>query len=150
MKTSALASALLLAGLGFVAAPAHADNVPPVQDTPYTPGTLSIHVDATDVAQRIFRVQETIPAAAGPLTLLYPQWIPGNHSPTGPIDKFAGLTVKANGKVIEWTRDPLNVYAFHINVPEGASAVDVEFQFLSSQGGRQGRVMMTPEMLSLQ
>ncbi|WP_017460632.1 M61 family metallopeptidase [Dyella ginsengisoli] len=150
MKTSALASALLLAGLGFVAAPAHADNVPPVQDTPYAPGTLSIHVDATDVAQRIFRVQETIPAAAGPLTLLYPQWIPGNHSPTGPIDKFAGLTVKANGKVIEWTRDPLNVYAFHINVPEGASAVDVEFQFLSSQGGRQGRVMMTPEMLSLQ
>jgi predicted metalloprotease with PDZ domain len=150
LKTTALASAVLLAGLGFVAAPAHADNVPPVQDTPYAPGALTIHVDATDVAQRIFRVQETVPAVAGPLTLLYPEWIPGNHSPTGPIDKFAGLVVKANGKVIPWTRDPLNVYAFHVNVPEGANAVDVEFQFLSSQGRGQGRVMMTPEMLSLQ
>ncbi|WP_414649255.1 M61 family metallopeptidase [Dyella sp.] len=150
MKTTVLATALLAAGLGLLAAPVHADDVPPVQDTPYAPGTLKIHVDATDVAHRIFRVHETIPAAAGPLTLLYPQWIPGHHSPTGPIDKFAGLTVKANGKTLEWTRDPLNVYAFHVNVPEGASAVDVDFQFLSAQERSQGRVMMTPEMLSLQ
>ena len=150
MKNTALASALLIAGLGLLAAPAHADNVPPVQDTAYAPGTLKIHVDATDVAHRVFRVHETIPAAAGPLTLLYPQWIPGNHSPTGPIDKFAGLTVKANGKTLAWTRDPLNVYAFHVDVPEGASAVDVDFQFLSAQERDQGRVMMTPEMLSLQ
>ncbi|MGA0587990.1 M61 family metallopeptidase [Dyella sp. KRB-257] len=150
MKNTVLASALLLAGLGLIAAPAHADNVPPVQDTPYVPGTLKIHVDATDVAHRVFRVHETIPAVAGPLTLLYPQWIPGNHSPTGPIDKFAGLTVKANGKTLSWTRDPLNVYAFHVDVPEGTSAVDVDFQFLSSQGHGQGRIMMTPEMLSLQ
>ncbi|HEX5306653.1 MAG TPA: M61 family peptidase [Dyella sp.] len=150
MKNTALASALLIAGLGLLAAPAHADSVPPVQDTPYAPGTLKIHVDATDVAHRVFRVHETIPAVAGPLTLLYPKWIPGNHSPTGPIDKFAGLTVKANGKVLEWTRDPLNVYAFHVDVPEGASAVDVDFQFLTAQERNQGRIMMTPEMLSLQ
>ena len=150
MKNTALASALLIAGLGLLAAPAHADNVPPVQDTPYAPGTLKIHVDATDVAHRVFRVHETIPAAAGPLTLLYPQWIPGNHSPTGPIDKFAGLTVKANGKTLAWTRDPLNVYAFHVDVPEGAGAVDVDFQFLTAQEHNQGRIMMTPEMLSLQ
>jgi predicted metalloprotease with PDZ domain len=150
LKNTALASALLIAGLGLLAAPAHADNVPPVQDTPYAPGTLKIHVDATDVAHRVFRVHETIPAAAGPLTLLYPQWIPGNHSPTGPIDKFAGLTVKANGKTLAWTRDPLNVYAFHVDVPEGASAVDVDFQFLTAQERNQGRIMMTPEMLSLQ
>jgi predicted metalloprotease with PDZ domain len=95
-------------------------------------------------------VHETIPAAAGPLTLLYPQWIPGNHSPTGPIDKMAGLIVKANGKVLAWTRDPLNVYAFHIDVPDGATAVDVEFQYLSPQDRTQGRVVMTPEMLNLQ
>lgn len=150
MKTNVLASALLAAGLGLLAAPVLADDVPAVQDTPYAPGTLKIHVDATDLAQRIFRVHETIPAAAGPLTLLYPQWIPGNHSPTGPIDKFAGLTIKANGKTLTWKRDQLNVYAFHIDVPEGATSVDVDFQFLSSQGGREGRVMMTPEMLSLQ
>ena len=125
-------------------------TVPPPKNTPYTAGALTINVDATDLEHRIFRVRETIPAAAGPLTLLYPAWIPGNHSPTGPIDKFAGLTVKANGKTLTWTRDQFNVYAFHIDVPQGASGVEVEFQFLSSQGGREGRVMMTPDLLSLQ
>ena len=133
-------------GLGSVSA--HADVAAP-QNVPYQ-GTLKINVDATDIARRIFRVHETIPAQAGALTLLYPQWLPGNHSPTGPIDKFAGLKVTANGKVLPWVRDPLNVYAFHVDVPQGASSVDVEFQFLSPQDTRQGRVVMTPEMLNLQ
>jgi predicted metalloprotease with PDZ domain len=107
-------------------------------------------VDATDVAHRIFRVHEVIPAQPGPLTLLYPQWLPGNHSPTGPIDKLAGLVVTANGKTLPWKRDTLNVYAFHVDVPAGASSVEVAFQFLSPQERNQGRVVMTPEMLNLQ
>lgn len=125
-------------------------NVPPPKNVPYSAGALTINVDATDLEHRIFRVRETIPAAAGPLILLYPAWIPGHHSPTGPIDKLAGLVIKANGKKLTWKRDEFNVYAFHVEVPQGADKVEVEFQFLSSQGGRQGRVMMTPEMLSLQ
>jgi predicted metalloprotease with PDZ domain len=102
------------------------------------------------VAHRIFRVHEVIPAQPGPLTLLYPQWLPGNHSPTGPIDKLAGLVVTANGKTLPWKRDTLNVYAFHVDVPAGASSVEVAFQFLSPQEKNQGRVVMTPEMLNLQ
>lgn len=148
MKTKPLASALLLAGFALVAAPAFAD-VPPIGDAPFN-GTLKIAVDATDLAHRVFRVNETIPAQPGPLTLLFPQWIPGHHSPTGPIDKFAGLVIKANGKVLPWTRDPLNVYAFHVDVPQGASEVQAYFEFLSPQDPRQGRVVMTPEMLNLQ
>ncbi|QEN95420.1 M61 family metallopeptidase [Xanthomonas translucens pv. undulosa] len=84
------------------------------------------------------------------MTLLYPQWIPGNHSPTGPIDKLAGLVIKANGQVLPWKRDQFDVYAFKVEVPQGASEIVAEFQFLSSQGDGQGRVMMTPEMLNLQ
>lgn len=42
------------------------------------------------------------------------------------------------------------MYAFKVNVPDGASEVVAEFKFLSSQGGSQGRVVMTPEMLNLQ
>ena len=149
MKATRLATALAAAALGLASFVALAD-VPAPQDVPYQ-GTLKITVDATDVAHRVFRVHETVPvAAAGPLTLLYPQWIPGNHSPTGPIDKMAGLVVKANGQVLPWTRDPLNVYAFHVDVPQGASSVDVTFQFLSPQDRSQGRVVMTPEMLNLQ
>jgi predicted metalloprotease with PDZ domain len=148
LKRSHLATALAVAAFGLASFTALADVAAP-QDVPYQ-GTLKINVDATDLAHRIFRVRETIPAQAGPLTLLYPQWLPGNHSPNGTIDKMAGLVVKANGQVLPWTRDPLNVYAFHVDVPQGASGVEVEFQFLSSQDQRQGRVVMTPEMLNLQ
>ena len=148
LKASRLASAIFASALGLGSVAALAD-VPAPQDIPFN-GTLKINVDATDLAHRVFRVHETVPAQAGPLTLLYPQWLPSNHSPTGPIDKLAGLVVKANGKVIPWKRDPLNVYAFHVDVPQGANEVQVEFQFLSAQDVRQGRVVMTPEMLNLQ
>src|SRR6476620_2612700 len=141
-----LGSALLLAGL---AAPALADVAAP-QDTPYAPGTITLQVDATDLGQRIFRVRETIPVAAGALTLLYPQWLPGNHSPSGPIDKLAGLRITAAGKPLAWKRDPLNVYAFHIDVPEGVSSIQADYQFLTPTEGAQGRVVMTPNMLNLQ
>jgi predicted metalloprotease with PDZ domain len=124
-------------------------DVPAPQDVAY-PGTLKINVDATNIDQRIFQVRETIPAQAGPLTLLYPEWIPGNHSPTGAIDQLAGLVISADGKTLPWTRDPLNVYAFHVDVPAGASSVQVQFQFLSPQDPREGRAVMTPEMLNLQ
>ena len=148
LNASRIASALALASLGLATFSATA-QVPAPKDVAFQ-GTLKVKVDATDVAHRIFRVSEVVPAQPGPMTLLYPQWIPGNHSPTGPIDKLAGLVIKADGKVIPWKRDTLNVYAFHIDVPEGASSVDVSFQFLTPQDRRQGRVVMTPEMLNLQ
>ncbi|XEA93294.1 M61 family metallopeptidase [Xanthomonas sp. DAR 80977] len=140
-----MAPLLLAATAAFQAT---AQTAPP-QDVPFA-GTLKIDVDATDLAHRIFRVRTTIPATPGPMTLLYPQWIPGNHSPTGPIDKLAGLVVKANGQVLPWKRDQFDVYAFKVEVPQGASEIVAEYQFLSSQGDGQGRVMMTPEMLNLQ
>ncbi len=135
--------------LALAIAPWASAQTPPPQDVPQ-PGLLRIDVDATDIARRVFRVKATVPAKPGPLTLLYPQWIPGNHSPTGAIDKLAGLVVTANGKTIPWMRDQFDVYAFHVDVPEGASEVVAQFKFLSSQGGNQGRVVMTPEMLNLQ
>src|SRR5438093_4568469 len=77
---------------------------------PY-PGTIRLSVDATDIDRRIFRVRESIPVRGGDsLVLFYPQWLPGNHSPTGRIDKLAGLTVRNNGMSLEWRRDPLNVF----------------------------------------
>lgn len=108
------------------------DQVPPPQDTPYV-GTVALRVDANDTAQGIFRVHETIPVKAGALTLLYPQWIPGDHSPTGPIAMLAGLKLSANGKPLAWTRDKYNVYAFHLDVPADVSSIDADFQYLSER-----------------
>jgi predicted metalloprotease with PDZ domain len=126
---------------------------PPIEtprDVPY-PGMIRLAVDATDLAHGVFAVRERIPVTtAGPLTLLYPQWLPGNHGPSGPLDKLAGLTISANGQPVAWTRDPVDVYAFHVTVPAGATALDVSFQFLSAVSRPEGRIMMTPDMLSLQ
>jgi predicted metalloprotease with PDZ domain len=160
-----VAAALILIGAGCLAGAARAQPLaqpvqpqpaqptPPIAapvDRPY-PGVIRLAVDATDLAHGIFSVHETVPVAGpGPIVLLYPKWLPGDHSPTGPIDKLAGLIVTANGRRLEWRRDPVDVDAFHIDAPEGALALDLDFQFLSPVSSREGRVMMTPEMLSLE
>jgi predicted metalloprotease with PDZ domain len=92
---------------------------------------IRVHVDATDAPTRVFHVQMTIPAAAGPATLLYPEWIPGDHAPDGPILQMAGLYVSAAGKRIAWRRDDVDMFAYHVEVPAGANALDVRFDFLA-------------------
>ena len=137
-------------GAGAPQPAASALSIEAPRDMPY-PGTIRLSVDATDLPHGIFGVRESIPLeGSGPITLLYPKWLPGNHSPTGPIDKLAGLRITANGVAVAWRRDPVDVYAFHIDPPAGATSLDLAFQFLSAVSPREGRVMMTPDMLSLE
>jgi predicted metalloprotease with PDZ domain len=124
--------------------------IPAARDIPF-PGTMRLHVDATDIDQHVFRVRQSIPVvAAGRMTLLMPQWLPGKHAPRGEIEKLAGLVIRANGRELTWKRDPLDMYAFHVDVPAGVPALDVSFQFLSATMPDQGRVVVTREMLNLQ
>ena len=126
------------------------EAMPPARDVPY-PGTLRLDVDASDTSRGIYRVVETIPVDhAGRMTLLYPQWLPGNHSPSGPINSLAGLRITAGGHEVPWLRDPGYVYAFHVDVPAGVRELRLEFQHLSPTDPGQGRVTMTPAMLNLQ
>src|SRR5579872_2102033 len=92
---------------------------------------IRVQVDATDAPRRIVHVHLTIPAKPGPMTLLYPEWIPGEHGPTGPVTDLVGLKVTAGGQTIAWSRDAVNMYAFHINVPAGAAAVEAVFDQIS-------------------
>lgn len=148
----------------LLAAAAHAQNAPlslplplPLpaeiaapQDIDY-PGTLRVEIDASDIGRRIFHVRETIPVEGGKkVTLLYPKWLPGSHSPTGRIEAMAGLTIEGNGARLPWRRDPVDVYAFHVDVPAGVTTLDVAFQFLTALEGGQGRVLITQEMMNLQ
>src|SRR4051794_35824453 len=126
------------------------DRIPPPRDVAY-PGTIQLTVDASDVTRAIFRVREHIPVAgAGDFVLLYPKWIPGGHSPRGQINKVAGFRATANGRELTWRRDTLDVYGFHVTVPEGVTAIDVEFQYLTPTDGNQGRIVATPDMASIQ
>ncbi|WP_315761979.1 peptidase M61 [Sphingomonas sp. Y38-1Y] len=126
------------------------ETIPAPRDVDY-PGVIRLDVDATDVDRAIWRVKETIPVAqAGRMTLLMPAWLPGNHAPRGQIEKLAGLTIRAGNRVLPWKRDPVDVYAFHIDVPEGVRSVEASFQFLSATKPDQGRIMVAPNMLNLQ
>jgi predicted metalloprotease with PDZ domain len=124
--------------------------IPAPQDIPYPNGTIQLSVDGSQPAQGIMRVHEVIPAKPGPLILLYPRWLPGNHSPSGPLDLLAGLSFHAGSTTLTWTRDPVDVYAFHINVPNGAHEVTADFQYLSPTQGNQGRVVATDVILNLE
>ncbi|MBV9087802.1 MAG: M61 family peptidase, partial [Acidobacteriaceae bacterium] len=98
---------------------------------------IIIAVDATDAARNLFHAKLVIPASPGPLTLYYPEWIPGEHEPSGPINDLAGLKFSANGQTLPWQRDDVNMFAFHLDVPQGATNVEVSLDFLgpaSEQG----------------
>ncbi|HXT11613.1 MAG TPA: peptidase M61 [Candidatus Angelobacter sp.] len=126
------------------------DAIPPARDIPW-PGTIKLSVDASDNTRGIFQVVETIPISTpGPLTLLYPKWLPGEHSNNGPISRLAGLELKAGGKSLSWRRDPVDVFAFHVDVPQDTSEIEADFQYLAPTDPNQGRVETTPEMLDLE
>ncbi|HEY1498811.1 MAG TPA: M61 family peptidase [Acidobacteriaceae bacterium] len=93
---------------------------------------IKITVDLTDAPRKILHAQMTIPVTPGPLSLLYPKWIPGEHMPSGPIDNLAGLFITANGQPLAWTRDDLNMYEIHLTVPAGATQLDVKDDFLAT------------------
>lgn len=80
---------------------------------------VQLAVDLSDVAGRIIHSRLEIPAAPGPLTLLYPKWIPGTHGPTTPLADVAGFRVKANGADVPWARDAADPYAVTVTVPAG-------------------------------
>ena len=92
---------------------------------------VRLSVDATEAPRKLLRATEVIPARPGPLTLYYPEWIPGEHGPTGPIINLSGLKFTAGGKTLQWRRDPVDMYAFHMDVPPGTTAVEADIEFLA-------------------
>jgi predicted metalloprotease with PDZ domain len=110
---------------------------------------ILLEVDASHAPQLIFHVRQVIPAEPGPLTLYYPKWIPGWHAPAGPIADVAGLKLHADGKPVRWRRDELDMYAFHCTVPQGAHALDVEFDLLNSNHPSFGDVDATENIAGI-
>lgn len=136
-----------------VAAPALPMALPPIpaaRDLAW-PGVVRLDIDATDLNRRIFRVRETIPVERpGEMTLYFPEWLPGDHGPVGPVSQLAGLIISGGGQRIEWVRDTLHPLAFHIVVPDGVREITADFQHLSPTTDDQGRITMTAEMLNIQ
>ena len=93
-----------------------------------------LHVDATDAPRNILHSTVTIPVSPGAVTLVYPKWIPGNHRPTGPIQNLTGLHIKAGAQELDWQRDLVDMWAFHVQVPAGARELAVSFDTLTYNG----------------
>ena len=97
---------------------------------------LTLHVDLTDAPRKILHSTETIPVKPGPLTLVYPKWIPGEHMPDGPIENQAGFIITtASGQRVKWERDSVDMFAYHLTVPEGTTQLDIKMDFLAVPGG---------------
>jgi predicted metalloprotease with PDZ domain len=115
------ATALLTALLLVLVGSAWAANVP---------AAATIEVDAREAPRGVIKSHLRLPVRPGPLTLVYPKWIPGRHSPAGPITSLAGPRLSVAGQPLAWRRDDVDMYAFHVTVPEGASVLDAELELL--------------------
>ncbi len=126
-------------------------TVPDAVDKPY-PGTMTLDVDASDTVRGAFRVTQVIPVSPSTtkLTVLSPEWLPGNHAPRGALAELVDLRFYAGGKELRWTRDPVEVFAFHVDVPLGSREVTAKFIRTTPLQTSEGRIVVTQEMLNLQ
>jgi predicted metalloprotease with PDZ domain len=112
---------------------------------------IALDIDATDAPRKILHARLRIPAQSGPLTLLYPKWLPGEHSPSGPISDLVAVTMSAAGKPVPWRRDDDDMFAIHLDVPAGADVLEVAFDFLMppSSGGFSSGASATAQLVDL-
>src|SRR5579875_3246757 len=94
---------------------------------------ITLAVDLTDAPRKILHAQETMPVQPGPMTIVYPEWIPGEHAPSGPVVDQAGFIITTqSGQRVKWERDPVNMYAYHITVPDGTKQLNIKMDFLAT------------------
>ena len=96
--------------------------------------SIRLSVDLTDAPQNIYHSRLTIPVKPGPMTLVYPKWIPGNHRPSGPIANVTGIKMESGGHTLAWQRDPVDMYSFHVEVPAGANELQVSLDTITDNG----------------
>jgi predicted metalloprotease with PDZ domain len=145
MPRSSAASGVLMAIVAGCATP------PAAAQPPAPAPTVRLTVDATDAPRHLTRAHLVMPVHPGPLTLAYPKWIPGEHGPTGPIVNLAGLIIMAGGKVVPWRRDSEKIYEFSIDVPPGATQLDIDLTFLepAETHGFSGGASVTAQLFDL-
>ena len=100
----------------------------------FAQNSIKLAVDATDAAKNMLHVRETMAVKAGEFDLFYSKWIPGEHAPTGTINNMVNFFVTANGKPLAWRRDDVEMFAFHLTIPEGVSAIEINFDDVSQPG----------------
>lgn len=109
---------------------------------------LQLTVDAREAPRRVLRARLTIPVAPGPLTLVYPKWLPGTHGPTGPVIDLVGIRMSGGGQPLAWQRDSVDLHSFRLIVPDGVQNLDVALDLVSGlpDGGLASPASLTTEL----
>jgi predicted metalloprotease with PDZ domain len=136
-KLAVIAALAGMAGGGFAgSARAQAQGDTPAQPqaaaAPSGPAPIRLAVDATQAPQKILHAHMQIPVQPGPLTLYYPEWIPGEHMPDGPIINVAGMKFTGGNQTIPWRRDLVEMFSIHLDVPAGVNSLEADLDFLLS------------------
>jgi predicted metalloprotease with PDZ domain len=120
-------------------------------DKPYV-GPVRLTVDISNNVDRIEKVHEDIPVVPGSkeMVLLYPAWIPGDHEPSGPVASLGGIVTTVDGSRVQWVRDRVDVYAFHVPLTEGARTVGLDFDYLSPIKPSAGRIEISDAIADLE
>ena len=152
--SSALLASCALAQTAPQPQPQPAPMPPPIAapaDKPY-PGPIQLTVDIGNIVDRVETVHEEIPVVPGAreMVLLYPEWIPGEHQPSGPIESLAGIVTTVDGKRVQWVRDRVDVYAFHVPLPDGAKRLALDFDYLSPIKPAAGRIEISDAIADLE
>jgi predicted metalloprotease with PDZ domain len=113
-----VSAAVGTAGFSTAALAQREDRHNPAEKTP-----IRITADLSDGARHMYHAEIELPVKAGPATFITPEWIPGNHAPTGPVSQIVGVVFTANGQVLPWRRDDVNLYEFHVEIPAGVTSV---------------------------
>jgi predicted metalloprotease with PDZ domain len=72
------------------------------------------------------------------MSLVFPKWIPGNHRPSGPLGGLTGIRMEAGGRALAWERNPVEMYEFHVTVPQGVTSLDVSLDAITLQDSAGG------------
>ncbi len=120
-------------------------------EKPYV-GPIALAVDLTNIVDRVEKVHEIIPVEPGAkeMVLLYPEWLPGDHEPGGPIESLGGIVTTVDGKRVQWVRDRVNAYAFHVPLAAGAKIVGLDFDYLSPIKPSAGRIEISDAIADLE
>jgi len=135
--------------LGACAVVAFALARPPAMLEAQNAAPLSVAVDASQAQQKIYHAKVTMPAHSGAFTFVYPRWIPGWHSPSGPVTNVVSLRVLAGGVPIPWRRDLVDFFAIHTDLPAGTTSLEVDFDVVGAPQAFADLTMPSTENLAI-
>src|ERR1700724_232575 len=110
---------------------------------------IQITADLSDAPRKLYHAEIDLPVTAGALTLTTPEWIPGNHRPTGPVGSITGVVFIANGHPLPWRRDDVDMYQFHLDIPKGVTMLHAHLDCIVTERVTQKMAVLEWEKLLL-